>query len=265
MKKHSTKSLRAFKKNLHGQALQMLTCYDFQSAQMLSETSVDILLVGDSLGNVVLGYDTTVEVSLDEMILFSAAVKRGAPSKFVVADLPFGSYSTVDRGLQNSIALFQQSKVEALKLEGAYPWERELIERLTQVGIPVMGHIGLRPQSVHQQGGYFVHGKDSKEAKLLMSEALGLERAGAFAIVLECVEKNLAREITQALSIPTIGIGSGNETDGQVLVLNDLLGMGKDKVPAFCQPVTNLFEAKKQWVQSYLNKNVENPKFNPPC
>jgi 3-methyl-2-oxobutanoate hydroxymethyltransferase len=265
MKKHNTKSLRTFKKKIHNTTLQMLTCYDYQTAQMLNETSIDMILVGDSLGNVVLGYDTTVEVSLNEMILFSAAVKRGAPEKFVVADLPFGSYSTVDRGLQNAIALFQQSKAEALKLEGAYPWERELIERLTQVGIPVMGHIGLRPQSVHQQGGYFVHGKDQKEAKLLMSESLGLERAGAFAVVLECVEKNLAQEITDALSIPTIGIGSGEATDGQVLVLNDLLGMGKNKAPSFCQPVTNLFEAKKQWVQSYLTKDLTSPKVNPPC
>jgi len=265
MKKQTTKSLRTFKKKTDKKTLQMLTCYDFQSAQMLSETSVDMLLVGDSLGNVILGYDTTVEVTLNEMILFCAAVKRGAPNKFVVADLPFGSYSTVEQGLQSAVELFQKSKVEAIKLEGAYPWERELIERLTQIGIPVMGHIGLRPQSVHQQGGYFVHGKDQKEATLLMSEALGLERSGAFAVVLECVEKNLAQEITEALAIPTIDIGSGEQTDGQVLVLNDLLGMGKNKAPAFCQPVANLYETKKNLIQTYLTPENKENKASAQC
>ena len=137
----------------------MLTCYDYQSALMLNETDLDMILVGDSLGNVVLGYETTVSVTLDDMQTFGAAVKRGAKDKFVVVDLPFGSYNTLEQGLESGAKLFRTTQAEALKLEGAFPYQIELIERLTQIGIPVMGHIGLTPQSVHQQGGYYVHGK----------------------------------------------------------------------------------------------------------
>ena len=193
-----------------------------------------LCFVGDSVGNVILGYETTVEVSLSTMILFSKAVKKGAPDKFVVADLPFGSYSSVAKGLESATKLFQQSGVEALKLEGAYPHELKLIERLTQIGIPVMGHIGLTPQSVHELGGYYTHGKDEASKNKLMIGAKNLEKAGCFAIVLECVEENLATEITKNLSIPTIGIGSGTKTDGQVLVINDLLHLGKNDPPKFC-------------------------------
>lgn len=149
--------------------LQMLTCYDFQTAQLLDETDIDLLLVGDSLGNVILGYETTVEVSLEEMIVFSSAVKRGAKNKFVVADLPFGTYSTFESGIENANKLFQRSKAEAIKLEGASEHHLKLIKRLTETGVPVMGHIGLTPQSVHELGGYYIHGKDedSKELSLI--------------------------------------------------------------------------------------------------
>lgn len=254
MKKLTTRNLRHHKKSTQDKALQMLTCYDFQTAQMLNETNLDMILVGDSLGNVVLGFETTVEVTLDMMILFSAAVKRGAPDKFVVADLPFGTYANVENGLENSIKLFQQSKVEALKLEGAYPHELQLIERLTQIGIPVMGHIGLTPQSVHELGGYYTHGKDDGSKNKLMKEAKALEAAGCFSIVLECVEEKLALEITKELKIPTIGIGSGNDTDGQVLVINDLLHMGKNDPPKFCNPIANHFEEKRKLIEKYLGK-----------
>lgn len=252
MKKHTTRSLKASKKNLGAQKLNMLTCYDFQTAQVLNETSLDVILVGDSLGNVVLGYETTVEVSIEEMKIFASAVKRGAPDKFVVVDMPFGSYATVEQGLTNAIDLFKTTKAEAIKIEGAFPYQLELIERLNQVGIPVMGHIGLRPQSVHQQGGYFTHGKQSAEAQILKEEAKQLEKAGAFSVVLECVTADVATEITKELSIPTIGIGSGEETDGQVLVINDLLQMGPNKPPQFCQPISNLFELKKKLITDYL-------------
>ena len=209
-------------------------------------------MIGDSLGNVVLGYDYTIEVSVETMILFSKAVKKGAPHKFVIADLPFGSYASMELGLANAIRLFQQSGVEALKLEGAYPYELQLIERLTQVGIPVMGHIGLTPQSVHEQGGYFTHGKDERSQEKLIKEALDLEAAGCFSIVLEFVEENLAKKITENLKIPTIGIGSGAHTDGQVLVINDLLHLGKNDPPKFCKPIANLYETKKQLINEYL-------------
>jgi 3-methyl-2-oxobutanoate hydroxymethyltransferase len=230
----------------------MLTCYDYQTATMLNETSLDLILVGDSVGNVILGYEHTISVELSTMILFSKAVKKGAPNKFTVADLPFGSYPNLEIGLKNSVELFQKSEVEALKLEGAFPFELELIERLTQIGIPVMGHIGLTPQSVHEQGGYYTHGKNESSKTKLIKEAIALEKAGCFSVVLECVEENTAKEITKKLSIPTIGIGSGINTDGQVLVINDLLKMGKNQPPKFCKPIADLFETRKKLITNYL-------------
>jgi 3-methyl-2-oxobutanoate hydroxymethyltransferase len=252
MKKLTTRTIRKYKLSKQLTPLQMLTCYDFQNAQMLAETEIDLLLVGDSLGNVLLGYDTTVQVSLEEMKIFSSAVRQGAPNKFIIADLPFGTYASLESGLQNAFELFQKSGVEALKLEGAHPSQLELIERLTQNGVPIMGHIGLTPQSVHEMGGYYVHGKDESSAELLLQQALNLQAAGAFAVVLECVFAPLAEKITEALTIPTIGIGSGEKTDGQVLVINDLLKNGPKAPPKFCQPIADLFELKKGLVNEYL-------------
>jgi 3-methyl-2-oxobutanoate hydroxymethyltransferase len=250
--KLDTRKIRAFKKATTNKTLQMLTCYDYQTAQLLNETELDLILIGDSVGNVVLGFDHTIKVELDMMVIFSDAVKRGAPEKFVVADLPFGTYATIESGLENSIKLFQKSGVEALKLEGANEVECALIKRLTQIGIPVMGHIGLTPQSVHEQGGYYTHGKDEVSKSRLMKEALALQEAGCFSIVLEFVEENLAKEITDKLRIPTIGIGSGKNTDGQVLVINDLLHIGKKDPPKFCRPVGNVYDFKKKLIEDYL-------------
>lgn len=250
--KLDTRKIRTFKKKTAKSTMQMLTCYDFQTAQLLNDTTLDLVLVGDSVGNVVLGYDHTISVELETMILFTKAVKKGAPDKFVIADLPFGTYASLESGLQNAIRLFQQSGAEALKLEGAYPFECELIERLTQIGIPVMGHIGLTPQSVHEQGGYYTHGKDAASSARLMKEALALQEAGCFSIVLEFVEESVAKKITDKLKIPTIGIGSGKHTDGQVLVINDLLHIGKKDPPKFCKPIGNVFEFKKKLINEYL-------------
>ena len=249
-KKLNTRDLRSFKNK--AKTLSMLTCYDYQTARALNGTDIDLLLVGDSLGNVVLGYDTTVEVSLVEMITFAGAVKRGAPDKFVVVDLPFGSYLDLESGLKNTCQLFKESKVEAVKLEGAFPYQLELIERLTQVGIPVMGHIGLTPQSVHQQGGYYIHGKDESNAKRLIEEAKKLEQAGVFSLVLECVTTEVSKKITEEINVPTIGIGSGSNVDGQVLVINDLFGMGEENTPSFVSPVANFFELKQKLITQYL-------------
>jgi 3-methyl-2-oxobutanoate hydroxymethyltransferase len=252
MKKLTTRTILQYKGKRKTEALQMLTCYDYQTACMLNETDLEMILVGDSLGNVVLGYDTTVNVSLTEMEIFSSAVKRGASDKFVIADLPFGAYATYTQGINNAIQLFQNSKVEAVKLEGANEENYKIIKRLTEIGIPVMGHIGLMPQSVHAQGGYYKHGKNQSDKERLMQEALSLQSAGCFSIVLECVEETLSAEISKQLSIPTIGIGSGVECDGQVLVLNDLLGMSSS-TPSFVKPVANLFETKKELINNYLN------------
>ena len=248
MKKLNVRDIRKAKQG----KLQVLTCYDFQTAQLLNETDLDMILVGDSVGNVILGYETTVEVSLTEMEIFGAAVKRGAPGKFFIVDMPFGSYSTIAQGVHSATKLFQKTKAEAVKLEGAFPYQLKLIQRLTETGIPVMGHIGLTPQSVHQQGGYFTHGKTEDSAARLMREAKALEAAGVFSLVLECVEASLATKITKELSIPTIGIGSGKETDGQVLVINDLLQLGQRTPPKFCPPIANLYQTKKELIEKYL-------------
>jgi len=248
MKKLNLRDIRKSKQK----DLQVLTCYDFQTALILNQTNLDMILVGDSLGNVILGYETTIEVTLTEMEIFGAAVRRGAPDKFLIVDMPFGSYSTIPQGIYSATKLFQKTRAEALKLEGAFPYQLKLIERLTQTGIPVMGHIGLTPQSVHQLGGYFTHGKNENSADRLMKEAKALEAAGVFSLVLEMVEENVATEISQALSIPTIGIGSGKKTDGQVLVINDLLKLGPNLPPKFCTPVADLYETKKALINQYL-------------
>jgi 3-methyl-2-oxobutanoate hydroxymethyltransferase len=248
MKKLNLREIKKAKQN----KIQMLTCYDYQTACLLNETDLDMILVGDSVGNVILGYETTIEVSLHEMEIFGKAVRRGAPDKFLIVDLPFGSYSTLRQGIYSATKLFQNTRCEAIKLEGAFPYQLKLIERLTQTGIPVQGHIGLTPQSVHQLGGYFTHGKNEDEASRLIKEAKALQEAGCFSIVLEMVEENLATRITHELHIPTIGIGSGKMTDGQVLVINDLLKMGSKIPPKFCTPLTDLYALKKQLIESYL-------------
>jgi 3-methyl-2-oxobutanoate hydroxymethyltransferase len=248
MKKLNLRDIRKSKQK----NLQVLTCYDYQTAIILNQTELDMILVGDSLGNVMLGYETTIEVSLTEMEIFASAVRRGAPDKFLIVDMPFGSYSTISQGIHSATKLFQKTLAEAVKLEGAFPYQLKLIERLTQTGIPVMGHIGLTPQSVHQLGGYYTHGKNESSAERLMNEAKALEAAGVFSLVLEMVEESVATEISKALSIPTIGIGSGKKTDGQVLVINDLLKLGPNMPPKFCTPVADLFETKKELINQYL-------------
>ncbi|MCF8058732.1 MAG: 3-methyl-2-oxobutanoate hydroxymethyltransferase [Bacteriovoracaceae bacterium] len=251
--KLNTRKIKARKIHNGAKPISMLTCYDFQTAQLLNESELDLILVGDSVGNVVLGYETTVEVTLADMITFGSAVKRGAPEVFTVVDLPFGTYASLESGTKNAIKLFQQTKAEALKLEGASEEFCQLIKRCTQAGIPIMGHIGLTPQSVHQQGGYYTHGKNDSEAQRLILEAQSLEEAGCFALVLECVTPELATEITKKLNIPTIGIGSGDMTDGQVLVINDLLKMGPNRPPNFCHPVADFYELKRQGIELFLN------------
>jgi 3-methyl-2-oxobutanoate hydroxymethyltransferase len=250
MKKLNIRDIRRAKQG----KLQVLTCYDFQTASLLNQTELDMILVGDSLGNVILGYDHTIEVTLTEMEIFTKAVRRGAPDKFLITDLPFGTYSTISQGIKSATQLFQKTQADAIKLEGAFSYQLKLIERLTQTGIPVMGHIGLTPQSVGQLGGYYIHGKNEESAQRLRDQAKRLEEAGVFAIVLEMVQENVAHEITQSVSIPTIGIGSGKNTDGQVLVINDLLKLGPNLPPKFCKPIADLFELKKEMISRYLSE-----------
>ncbi|MFB9329614.1 3-methyl-2-oxobutanoate hydroxymethyltransferase [Paenibacillus aurantiacus] len=206
-----------------GEAISMLTAYDYPSAKLAEEAGIDIILVGDSLGNVVLGYDTTIPVTLDDMVYHTRATVRGAANTFVVADLSFMTYRlSVESTLRNAARLMQEGRAHAVKMEGGADIADE-VAALVRAGIPVMGHIGLTPQSVHQLGGYKVQGKLPKEAQQLIDDAKALEAAGAFAIVLELVTEPLAAAITKELSIPTIGIGAGRGCDGQVLVYHDLL------------------------------------------
>ncbi|MEK4352172.1 3-methyl-2-oxobutanoate hydroxymethyltransferase [Paenibacillus sp. FSL R5-0475] len=206
-----------------GERLSMLTAYDYPSALLAEEAGIDLILVGDSLGNVVLGYDTTLPVTIDDMVYHTRSVTRGAQKTFIVADMPFMTYhGSIDETLRGVRRLMQEGRAHAVKMEGGL----EICETVTAVvaaGVPVLGHIGLTPQSVNMIGGYRIQGKDAKDAKRLMDEAKALEAAGAFAVVLELVTEEVAQAISEALSIPTIGIGAGRYCDGQVLVFHDLL------------------------------------------
>jgi len=203
--------------------ISVVTAYDYPSAIFAEEAGVDVILVGDSLGNVVLGYETTIPVTIEDIVYHSRAVARGATSTFIVADMPFLTYgASTELTLTNAAKIMQQGLVQAVKLEGGTEIAKD-VKALVQAGIPVMGHIGLTPQAVHQLSGYKVQGKLEKEAKKLLEDALALQEAGAFAIVMELVTEQLATYISEQLHIPTIGIGAGRGCDGQVLVYHDIL------------------------------------------
>lgn len=211
------------KMKAEGVPLSMLTAYDYPSAVLAEEAGIDLILVGDSLGNVVLGYDTTSAVTIEDMVYHTRSVTRGAQSTFIVADMPFMTYhGSVDETLRGVRRLMQEGRAHAVKMEGGLEI-CETVATVVAAGVPVLGHIGLTPQSVNMIGGYRIQGKDAKDAQRLMDEAKALEAAGAFAIVLELVTEEVAQAISEALSIPTIGIGAGRYCDGQVLVFHDLL------------------------------------------
>ena len=219
----SIHDFRTWKKE--GRAIPCLTAYDAPTARLLAEAGIPLLLVGDSVGNTVLGYRDTVPVTMDEMLHHARAVRRGAPDTFVVVDMPFLSYQVSDEeAVANAGRILKESGADAVKIEGGRP-RVPTVERLVSAGIPVMGHLGLTPQSATLLGGFKVQGKNAKSAEALIEEAKALEEAGVFALVLECVPAEVAVEVTRALKIPTIGIGAGAGCDGQILVVNDLLGM----------------------------------------
>jgi 3-methyl-2-oxobutanoate hydroxymethyltransferase len=216
----------------------MLTAYDFPTASILDEAGVPVLLVGDSLAQNVLGYDTTLPVTMEEMLHHTRAVARGSKNALIVGDMPFLSYQTsIEDGIQNAGRFLKEGGAHAVKLEGPM---FELAGALVDRGIPVMGHLGLTPQSVHAMGGYRVQGRTEEEADRLLSEALTLGKAGIFCLVLEGVPAAVAERITRAVTVPTIGIGAGPHCDGQVLVLTDLLGLGAGKYPKFAKPYADL-------------------------
>jgi 3-methyl-2-oxobutanoate hydroxymethyltransferase len=222
------------------QKITCLTAYDYPTARLLDEAGVDILLVGDSLGMVVLGYDSTLPVTIEEMLHHTRAVRRGTKSALLVTDMPYGSFHvSIDESVRNAVRLVKESGAEAVKVEGG---ERrlELIARLVEAEIPVMGHVGLTPQSVNALGGFHVQGKTADAAKQLERDARAVEAAGAFSIVLESVPRELGARITQKLHIPTIGIGAGPDCDGQVLVFNDFAGLTLGHMPKFARKYANL-------------------------
>lgn len=224
-----------------GERIVVLTAYDRLMAALVHASGADLILVGDSLGQVVLGHESTLAVTLDDMIHHAAAVRRGAPDAFVVVDLPFLTYQVDENeAVRNAGRVLQETGAQAVKIEGGSPRMQALTARLVETGIPVMGHVGLTPQSVHALGGYRVQGRGDAGARRVQAEARGLAEAGAFAVVLEVVPQELAHAVTAALPVPTIGIGAGPGCDGQVLVVTDALGMDPDFQPRFVRRYADL-------------------------
>ena len=247
--KVSAPSLKASK--TRGERLVCLTAYDYPTARIVDEAGVDVVLVGDSLGNVVLGYGNTVPVTLDEIIMHTKAVRRAVQRALLVADMPYGSFHTgPDDAVRNALRLVKEAGAEAVKLEGGRK-RIKLVKRLVDEEIAVMGHIGLTPQSINKLGAYRVQGKTATAARELIDDARALEDAGAFAVVLEVVPREIARIITETLSIPTIGIGAGAHCDIQVLVLHDMLGLSFGKLARFVRPYANLHQTITDAVTRY--------------
>ena len=234
-----------------GEKLSMLTAYDYSTAKLEDESGINGILVGDSLGNVVLGYEDTVSVTMEDMIHHGVAVARGAKNALVVVDMPFMSYeATVEEAVRNAGRLMKEGRAGAVKLEGGVR-VAEQIRAIVKAGIPVMGHIGLTPQSINVFGGFKVQGKSEEAARALLADAKAVEEAGAFAVVIEAVPAALAQMITDAVSIPTIGIGAGAGCDGQILVYQDMLGMFSDFTPKFVKRYANVGEVMREAVANY--------------
>ena len=254
--KQTAVKIRAMK---GGQKIATLTAYDYLTARYVDEAGIPLVLVGDSLGMTVLGYETTLPVTMDEMVHHTAAVSRGVKDALIVADMPFMSYQgTLEHALENAGRFIKEGFADAVKIEGG-AMRADLIEKLVANGIPVLGHIGLLPQSVKETG-YTMQGRTDESARKLMDDAMVLEQAGVFAVVLECVPSELAQKITAALAVPTIGIGAGPHCDGQVLVFTDLLGLGHGRVPGFVKKYADLKPCIQEALAVY-KKEVEESAF----
>ena len=252
------RDLRRMKRN--GEKIPMITAYDYTSAQLVERAGIPLILVGDSLGQVVLGYDSTVPVTMDEMVHHIKTVVRGTQRAHVVGDLPFLSYhADVPEAVRNAGRLLKEGGAQSVKLEGGRT-QAETVSRIVESGIPVMGHIGLTPQAVNQLGGYRVQGRSLKDAVRLMEDARALEEAGAYAIVLECVPAQLAQMITERVGVPTIGIGAGAGCDGQVQVFHDMMGLYQDFTPKHARQYAQLGQTVVDATRSYV-QDVENEQF----
>jgi 3-methyl-2-oxobutanoate hydroxymethyltransferase len=243
----------------NGEKIAMLTAYDYPSARQAEEAGIDIILVGDSLGNVVLGYDSTVPVTMENMIYHAKAVKRGAPQTFTVVDMPFMSYSTLELALHNAGRLIQDGGADAVKLEGGEAFA-DTVKALNKAGIPVVGHIGLTPQTATQLGGFKVQGRDIESARKLSNDANALQEAGVFMLVLELIPRQVGERISKELRIPTIGIGAGSDCDGQVLVYHDILGIYDRFKPKFVKQYTQIGAQAIKAIKEY-NQEVKTGRF----
>ena len=257
-KKVTTNSLQEMKRN--GEKISMLTAYDYTLAKIVDNGGVDVILVGDSASNVVAGHETTIPITLDQMIYHATSVVKAVDRALIVTDIPFGSYQGNSiEALNSAIRIMKESGTHSVKLEGGSEII-ESIERILTAGIPVMGHLGLTPQSIYKFGTYTVRAKEEEEAKKLINDAKLLEKVGCFAIVLEKVPAQLAKKVAQSISIPVIGIGAGNEVDGQVLVLHDMIGMTQEFNPRFLRRYLNLSNDIKKAVGQYVS-DVKSVKF----
>lgn len=258
IKKITTETLRKMKQD--GEKISMLTAYDFTTARILDEAGIDTILVGDSAANVMAGYETTLPITLDHMIYHAQCVTRGVKRAFVVVDLPFGTYqSDSQKALDSAIRIMKETNASAIKLEGGSE-VAESVKKIVQAGIPVMGHLGLTPQSINQFGSYKLRAKEDAEAEKLKQDIKLLEQLGCFAVVLEKIPSQLAKDVTQSISIPTIGIGAGVHCDGQVLVYQDMVGMNEGFKPKFLRKYLNLYEQITGAVHQYV-KDVKAQSF----
>jgi 3-methyl-2-oxobutanoate hydroxymethyltransferase len=237
-------------KRKKGERLAMLTAYDFPTARLVAEAGVDLILVGDSLGMVVLGYDSTVPVTVEDMVHHTKATRRGAPDAFVIADMPFLSYATVPEALANAARLMKEARADSVKLEGGVEVV-PIVEALVRAGVPVLGHVGLTPQTASALGGYKLQGKDEAQARRIVDDAVALEAAGCWGVVLELVPAPLAKLITERTAIPTIGIGAGADCDGQVLVFHDMVGLFSGFTPTFVKRYAEVGETIRDAVSRY--------------
>jgi len=258
VKRVTTHVLQAMK--LRGEKIAMLTAYDYSMAKIIDAAGIDVILVGDSAANVMAGYNSTLPITLDEMIYHSKSVVRAVERALVVTDLPFGTYQgNSKKALASSIRIMKETGAHAIKMEGGAEI-KESVERILTAGIPVMGHLGLLPQSIHKFGTYIVRAKEEEEAEKLLKDAKLLEKAGCFALVLEKIPAKLATKVAQSLKIPIIGIGAGNGVDGQVLVIHDMLGITQEFSPRFLRRYHNLADEISGSVQAYI-KDVRTKDF----
>jgi 3-methyl-2-oxobutanoate hydroxymethyltransferase len=258
VKRITTNTIQEMKQN--GEKIAMLTSYDYSMATIVDEGGIDVILVGDSASNVMAGHETTLPITLDQMIYHAQSVVRAVKRALVVVDLPFGSYQGNSKeALNSAIRIMKESGAHAVKLEGGLEI-RESIERIITAGIPVMGHLGLTPQSIYKFGTYTVRAKEEAEAEKLKQDIMVLQDAGCFSVVLEKIPAKLAKEVTDSVKIPTIGIGAGPHCDGQVLVINDMIGLTKGFKPRFLRQYLNLFDQINGAVQSYV-KDVKRGNF----